>query len=53
MSYSAIRMQARAEAAAARKKVEMQKKRSFLESPSALAIQQQELALSKRKLDEA
>ena len=52
MSSTALRAQARAEVAAAIKKAEMQKKRSVLESQSALAIQQQELALAKRKLDE-
>ena len=52
MSFTALRAQARAEVAAAIKKAEMQKKRFVLESQSALAIQQQELALAKRKLDE-
>lgn len=52
MSSTALRAQARAEAAAAMKKAEMQKKRSTLEYQSALAIQQEELALARRKLDE-
>ncbi len=52
MSSTTLRARARAEAAAAAKKAEMQKKRSVLETQSALAIQQEELALAKRKLDE-
>ena len=47
MSSTALRAQARAEVAAAIKKAEIEKKRSVLESQSALAIQQQELALAK------
>jgi hypothetical protein len=43
---------ARAEAAAAIKKAEIYKKRSLANSQSALTIQREELALTKRKLDE-
>lgn len=52
LSSAAVRAQARAEATAAMKKAEMQKKRSFLESQSALLIQQEELALIRRKMNE-
>ena len=51
-SSAAVLAQAKAEAAAAMKKVEMQKKRSLVESQSALLIQQEELALARRKMDE-
>ena len=52
MSSTALRAKARAEAAAAIKKVEMRKKHSLAESQSALNIQREELALAKRKLEE-
>ena len=51
-SSSAVRLRARAEAAAAMKKIEMQKRRSAIESQSALMIQQEELALAQRKMEE-
>lgn len=48
LSSAAVRAQARAEATAAMKKAE----KSFLESQSALLIQQEELALIRRKMNE-
>ena len=48
MSSIALRAKARAEAAAAIKKVEMRKKHSLAESQSALNIQREELALAKQ-----
>ena len=51
-SSAAVLAQAKAEAAAAMKKVEMQKKRRLVESQCALLIQQEELALARRKMDE-
>ena len=52
MSSTALRAKARAEAAAALKKIENYKRRSLAESQSALNIQREELALAKRKLEE-
>ncbi|CAB4036588.1 Hypothetical predicted protein, partial [Paramuricea clavata] len=49
---TAARALARAEATAALKKVEMQKWRSLRESQSAMEIQQQELALAQKKMEE-
>ena len=51
-SSAALRAQARGEAAAAIKKAELQKKRNQIESQLALQIQEQELALSRQKLEE-
>lgn len=51
-SSTAARALAKAEATAALKKVEMQKWRSLRETRSALEIQQQELTLAQRKLEE-
>ena len=51
-SSTAARALARAEATAALKKVEMQKWRSLRESQSAMEIQQQELALAQKKMEE-
>ena len=51
-SSSALRARIRADAAAAKKKLELQKRRSLLESESVLRIQQQEFALAKQKIDE-
>ena len=52
MSSTALRAKARAQAAAALKKIENYKRRSLAESQSALNIQRKELALAKRKLEE-
>jgi hypothetical protein len=51
-SSAALRAQARGDAAAAIKKAELQKKRNEIESQSALQIQEQELALSRQKINE-
>ena len=50
-SSTTFRAKVRPEATAALKKAEMQKKRYQLQSQSALLIQQQELALVRRKMD--
>ena len=52
MSSTALRAKARAQAAAALKKIENYKRHSLAESQSALNIQRKELALAKRKLEE-
>lgn len=52
VSSSAVRAQARAEAAAAIKRAEMQKHRSLAESQSILRIQQEEMALARRRNEE-
>ena len=52
VSSVAVRAQARAEVAAAMKKVEMQKQRSLAELQSNLLIQQEEMALARRKREE-
>ena len=52
MSSAALRAKARAKAAEAMKRAELQKKRLVAESQSALQLQQGELALAKHKLDE-
>ncbi|CAB3995743.1 Hypothetical predicted protein [Paramuricea clavata] len=51
-SSAALRAQARAEVAAAIKKVEMQKRRSSVEFQSILLIHQQEVALARKKTEE-
>jgi F0F1-type ATP synthase membrane subunit b/b' len=52
MSSTALRVRARAKAAEAMKRAELQKKRLIAESQSALELQQKELALARHKLDE-
>ena len=52
MSSTTARALAKAEAAAALKKAQIQKVRSVRESQSALELQKQELALNQRKLEE-
>ena len=51
-SSAVLRAQARGEVAAAIKKAELQKKRNQIESQLALQIQEQELAISRQKLEE-
>ena len=52
VSSAALRAQARGEAAAAIKKVELQKKRTEVESKLALQVQEYELALSRQNINE-
>ena len=52
VSSAAVRAQLRAEAAAALKRVETQKKRSIAEAQSTLLIQQEEMALARKRKEE-
>ncbi len=52
VSSAAVRAQLLAEAAAALKRVEMQKKRSIAEAQSTLLIQQEEMALARKRKEE-
>ena len=52
VSSAAVRAQVRAEAAAAFEKVELQKRRSLAEAQSTLLIQQEEMALARKRKEE-